>query len=125
MVTSKQKAITILGSTGSIGTQTLDIVTDHPDKFRVVGLAAGRNIKLLAEQIKQFKPEIVATSYPEKVAELKSAIADIPNPPQILAGAEGVAEVARVGFGRAHRRSSKWPPRSLSGRGPAHTSQLR
>ena len=49
----KQKPITILGSTGSIGTQTLDIVTHHPDKFRVVGLAAGRNIKLLAEQIQK------------------------------------------------------------------------
>jgi len=93
----KQKAITILGSTGSIGTQTLDIVTDHPDQFRVVGLAAGQNIKLLAEQIRKFKPEVVATSYPEKVAELQAAIANIANPPQILAGAEGVAEVARYG----------------------------
>ena len=93
----KQKAITILGSTGSIGTQTLDIVTHHPDKFRVVGLAAGGNIKLLAEQIRTFKPEIVATSYQDKLSELQDAIADIPNPPQILVGREGVAEVARYG----------------------------
>ena len=91
------KAISILGSTGSIGTQTLDIVTHHPEQFRVVGLAAGGNISLLAEQIRQFKPEIVATSYPEKLAELQEAIADLPNPPQILTGAEGVAEVARYG----------------------------
>ena len=48
------KAITILGSTGSIGTQTLDIVTSNPDKFRVVGLAAGSNVSLLAEQIRNF-----------------------------------------------------------------------
>jgi 1-deoxy-D-xylulose-5-phosphate reductoisomerase len=95
--TIKQKAITILGSTGSIGTQTLDIVTDRPDKFRVVGLAAGRNIKLLAAQIRIFKPEIVATSDPDKVVELQDAIADLPAPPQILAGAEGVAEVAAYG----------------------------
>lgn len=94
---TKQKAITILGSTGSIGTQTLDIVRDHPDRFRVVGLAAGRNIKLLAEQIRTFKPEIVATSDSDKIAELKNAIADVPNPPKILAGAEGVAEVASYG----------------------------
>ena len=93
----KQKAITILGSTGSIGTQTLDIVTHHPDKFRVVGLAAGGNIKLLAEQIRTFKPEIVATSYQDKLPELQDAIANIPNPPKILVGAEGVAEVARYG----------------------------
>ena len=91
------KEISILGSTGSIGTQTLDIVAHHPEQFRVVGLAAGRNISLLAEQIRQFQPEIVATSYPEKLSELTEAIADLPNPPQILAGTEGVAEVARYG----------------------------
>ncbi|BAU66800.1 1-deoxy-D-xylulose 5-phosphate reductoisomerase [Stanieria sp. NIES-3757] len=91
------KAITILGSTGSIGTQTLDIVAHHPDKFRVVGLAAGQNIPLLVEQIRQFEPEIVATSCTEKLSELQSVIADLPNPPQILAGAEGVVEVARYG----------------------------
>lgn len=91
------KAITILGSTGSIGTQTLDIVTHHPDQFRVVGLAAGNNTSLLAEQIRQFQPEIVATCYEEKLPELKEAIADLPNPPQLLAGEEGVAQVARYG----------------------------
>ena len=93
----KQKAITILGSTGSIGTQTLDIVTDHPDKFRVVGLAAGRNITLLAAQIRKFQPEIVAISDEDKLAELQNAIADLSNPPQILVGSSGVAEVARYG----------------------------
>ena len=72
------KAISILGSTGSIGTQTLDIVTHHPDRFRVVGLAAGGNIELLTEQIRQFQPEIVATCYPEKLPELKEAISSLP-----------------------------------------------
>ncbi len=91
------KAISILGSTGSIGTQTLDIVTHHPDRFKVIGLAAGNNIELFAEQIRQFQPEIVATCYPEKLPELKEAIATLPTPPQILAGSEGVAEVARYG----------------------------
>ncbi|AFZ34806.1 1-deoxy-D-xylulose 5-phosphate reductoisomerase [Stanieria cyanosphaera PCC 7437] len=91
------KAITILGSTGSIGTQTLDIVAHHPDKFRVVGLAAGRNIELLVQQIRQFEPEIVATSCPEKLPELQNETASLPNPPQIVAGAEGVVEVARYG----------------------------
>ena len=97
-LSTKQKPITILGSTGSIGTQTLDIVTHHPDKFRVVGLAAGRNITLLAEQIRKFQPEIVATSHEDKLPELQNAIADLPNPPKILVGgAVGVAEVARYG----------------------------
>ncbi len=91
------KAITILGSTGSIGTQTLDIVTDNPDKFRVVGLAAGSNIALLAEQISKFQPEIVALGNEKKLTQLKEAIAFLPNKPQILVGQEGICEVARYG----------------------------
>ena len=91
------KAITILGSTGSIGTQTLDIVTDNPDKFRVVGLAAGSNVNLLAQQISKFQPEIVALGNEKKLAQLKEAIAPLPNKPQILVGQEGICEVARYG----------------------------
>ncbi|MGK7914786.1 MAG: 1-deoxy-D-xylulose-5-phosphate reductoisomerase [Prochloraceae cyanobacterium] len=91
------KPISILGSTGSIGTQTLDIVTQYPDKFRVVGLAAGNNVEKLAQQIRQFQPQIAATCYKEKLPELKEAIADLPNPPILLAGEEAVAEVARYG----------------------------
>jgi 1-deoxy-D-xylulose-5-phosphate reductoisomerase len=91
------KAISILGSTGSIGTQTLDIVAQYPEQFRVVGLAAGNNVEMLVRQIRQFKPEIVATCYEEKLPALKEAIASLPNPPKILAGADGVVEVARYG----------------------------
>ena len=91
------KAITILGSTGSIGTQTLDIVTSNPDKFRVVGLAAGSNVSLLAEQIRNFKPEIVALGDEAKLGELKEAIAKNARPPKILVGQEGISEVARYG----------------------------
>lgn len=91
------KAITILGSTGSIGTQTLDIVAQYPDLFRVVGLAAGRNITMLAEQIRQFRPEIVAICEAEKLPELQAAIAEIAPQPILLAGNEGVIEVARYG----------------------------
>lgn len=91
------KAISILGSTGSIGTQTLDIVQQHPEQFRVVGLAAGNNIELFAEQIKQFQPQMAATSNVDKLPELKAAIASMTNQPILLAGPEGVAEVARYG----------------------------
>jgi 1-deoxy-D-xylulose-5-phosphate reductoisomerase len=91
------KAITILGSTGSIGTQTLDIVTHHPEQFRVVGLAAGSNVNLLAEQIRTFKPEIVALGNENKLPELQEAIASNPCQPQILVGQEGICEVARYG----------------------------
>ncbi len=91
------KAITLLGSTGSIGTQTLDIVTHNPDKFRLVGLAAGRNVEMLAAQIRQFQPEIAAISDESKLPELKAAIADLDPQPILLGGQAGVVEVARYG----------------------------
>jgi 1-deoxy-D-xylulose-5-phosphate reductoisomerase len=91
------KAITLLGSTGSIGTQTLDIVEHHPDKFRIVGLAAGNNVELLARQVRQFRPEIVAIGNEAKLTEFKDAIADLDYRPIIVAGAAGTIEVAGYG----------------------------
>jgi 1-deoxy-D-xylulose-5-phosphate reductoisomerase len=95
------KAITLLGSTGSIGTQTLDILEHHPDKFRLVGIAAGNNVDLLAQQVRQFQPEIVAICNVDRVGELKAALADVEPQPQIVVGEEGVAEVARYGDAEA------------------------
>jgi 1-deoxy-D-xylulose-5-phosphate reductoisomerase len=95
------KAITLLGSTGSIGTQTLDIVAQYPDQFRIVGLAAGRNITLLAQQIRQFRPQIVAISDSSQLSELKTAISDIEPQPILLTGDAGVVEVARYGDSEA------------------------
>lgn len=95
------KAITLLGSTGSIGTQTLDIVAEYPEQFRIVGLAAGRNIRLLAEQIRQFRPSIVAICDPQQLPELKEAIADIQPQPILVTGDEGMVEVARYGDSEA------------------------
>ncbi len=91
------KRITLLGSTGSIGTQTLDIVAEYPDKFQIVGMTAGGNIELLARQIRQFRPEIVAIASQNKLGELKEAIADLDIKPILLAGAEGVETVAGYG----------------------------
>ncbi|MEG4838723.1 1-deoxy-D-xylulose-5-phosphate reductoisomerase [Microcoleus sp. B9-D4] len=95
------KAITLLGSTGSIGTQTLDIVAQYPDQFRIVGLTAGRNVTLLAQQIRQFRPEIVAICDEDQLLELKEAIADIDPQPILLAGESGVVEVAQYGDAQA------------------------
>ncbi|MEG4065966.1 1-deoxy-D-xylulose-5-phosphate reductoisomerase [Microcoleus sp. Pol11C2] len=95
------KAITLLGSTGSIGTQTLDIVAQYPDQFRIVGLTAGRNVTLLAQQIRQFRPEIVAVCDEDKLLELKEAIADLDPQPILLAGESGVVEVAQYGDAQA------------------------
>ncbi|WP_448564789.1 1-deoxy-D-xylulose-5-phosphate reductoisomerase [Trichothermofontia sp.] len=91
------KTLTLLGSTGSIGTQTLDIVTHHPDQFRVIGLAAGSNVALFAQQVRQFCPEIVALRDTNQISDLKAAIADLDPQPIILGGETGIVEVARYG----------------------------
>jgi 1-deoxy-D-xylulose-5-phosphate reductoisomerase len=91
------KAITLLGSTGSIGTQTLDIAAQYPDRFRIVGLATRSNVALLAQQIRQFRPQIAAICDPALLPDLRAAIADLDPQPMLLAGEEGVVEVARYG----------------------------
>ena len=91
------KALSLLGSTGSIGTQTLDIVAQYPDQFRIVGMAAGRNVTLFAQQIRQFKPQIVALQDETLLDDLKAAIADVQPQPIILAGQAGIVEVAKYG----------------------------
>jgi 1-deoxy-D-xylulose-5-phosphate reductoisomerase len=58
----KRKRVAILGSTGSIGRQALDVIARHPERFEVVGLAAGRNVDLLAEQLASFRPSTSATA---------------------------------------------------------------
>lgn len=95
------KAITLLGSTGSIGTQTLDILESHPEDFRLVGIAAGNNVELLAQQVRQFRPEIVAICNESKLPDLQTALADLDPQPIILAGDDGVVEVARYGDAEA------------------------
>lgn len=91
------KAITLLGSTGSIGTQTLDIVAHHPTHFRLVGMAAGRNVELFSQQIRQFRPQIVALWDADQLPDLISDLADVDPQPIILGGQDGIIEVARYG----------------------------
>jgi 1-deoxy-D-xylulose-5-phosphate reductoisomerase len=91
------KAITLLGSTGSIGTQTLDIVESHPDRFRLVGLAAGSNVELLIKQAQRFRPEIVGIADDTKFPALKAALSNPDYQPHLVSGSAGLAEVARYG----------------------------
>ncbi len=83
------KNIAILGSTGSIGTQTLDIVRRFPDRFNVISLVAHRNIQLLKDQIKKYKPEFVVVS-DERNAEILSKEVDI----EVLAGEKNIVRAA-------------------------------
>ncbi|MCM3617660.1 1-deoxy-D-xylulose-5-phosphate reductoisomerase [Sutcliffiella horikoshii] len=83
--------ISILGSTGSIGTSTLDVIRRNPNKFSVSALAANKNINLLAEQIAEFSPKIVCVNNEELSIELKSIVS--PNT-AVLFGDEGLFQVA-------------------------------
>ncbi len=87
------KHLAILGSTGSIGRSTLAVVAEHPEEFAVVGLAAGKNVALLAEQIKRFRPALVSVQDDAAAARLRELVG--PNPgPEILAGRAGALAVA-------------------------------
>ncbi len=87
------KTIAILGSTGSVGVTTLDVVSRFADRFRVVAMAAGRNLELLAEQVRRFGPEVVSVAAPDLAAELKDRLgAD--TRVRILHGLEGAVAVA-------------------------------
>jgi len=88
------KPIIILGSTGSIGTNTLDIVQRFPDEFRVVGLTGGSNVEKLETQIRSFKPQAVAVSTESSAATLRKRCSDLPV--EILVGEEGIAQVAAM-----------------------------
>ncbi|MCP9884854.1 1-deoxy-D-xylulose-5-phosphate reductoisomerase [Synechococcus sp. ATX 2A4] len=94
------KAISVLGSTGSIGTQTLELAEEFPDRFKVVGLTAGRNLSLLVEQIVRHSPEVVALAEAELLAELTARLKALPKEqqpqrrPELLGGNEGLCAVA-------------------------------
>ena len=87
------KKIAILGSTGSIGTQTLEIVRDNPD-IQVVGLAAGANIDLLEKQVREFKPRLVSLQSEKMCKELKIRLSDMDI--EVIPGMEGLLGVAEM-----------------------------
>ena len=88
------RRLVIIGSTGSIGTQALDVVRRNPDRFQVVGLAAAQNHELLVGQIREFMPPQVAVSDEAAAGELRGALVGIRSP-EILAGPEAAELLAR------------------------------
>lgn len=88
------KKIAILGSTGSIGTQTLDVVRAHSDELEVVALAASSNKERLKEQIREFHPELVSLSDERKAQELKEELAG--EAVEVVCGMDGLIEVAGI-----------------------------
>ena len=87
--TMNVKTISILGSTGSVGTQTLDLIRATPERYRVEALVAGRNVTLLAEQAREFRAEIAVIQDESSAWALREALAGTDT--QIAAGADGGA----------------------------------
>ncbi|MFZ9832295.1 MAG: 1-deoxy-D-xylulose-5-phosphate reductoisomerase, partial [Vulcanococcus sp.] len=94
------KALSVLGSTGSIGTQTLEIVEEFPDRFRVVALTAGNNLDLLISQIQRHAPEVVALADEAKLPELRERLNHLePSArpaklPELVGGSDGLCTAA-------------------------------
>ena len=89
-----KRQIALLGSTGSIGTQALDVVRDNPDRFEVYALVARRNVELLARQAREFRPEVVVIADEQQYAPLKEVLADLPM--KVWAGADAIADVVQM-----------------------------
>ena len=87
------KKILLLGSTGSIGVNALEVIRKFNDKFEVFGLTANSNIELLQEQIKEFRPKFVVVRNKKKFEELKNIVKGC----ELLSGEEGLVEVAKNG----------------------------
>jgi 1-deoxy-D-xylulose-5-phosphate reductoisomerase len=88
------RTLCILGSTGSVGTQALDVVRRHPDRFRVVGLAAGANLDLLVGQVREFMPPLVALADDESAPELQARLGSLRGV-ELNAGPDATEALAR------------------------------
>lgn len=94
MPSEQKKQIAILGSTGSIGTQALEVISENKSMFEVYALTANNNVDLLIEQSRKFMPEMVAIGNEDHYQALKNGLADLPI--KVFAGAESIAQVAEM-----------------------------
>ena len=99
------KRVTVLGSTGSVGANTLSVIAEHPDRFRVVALAAGRNAAALVQQAQSFRPDFAAIADPAGYPTLKEGLAGAGI--EVAAGPDAVAEAAR--------RDAEWVMAAIAG----------
>lgn len=90
------KELAILGSTGSIGTQTLDVVHRHPDRYSVYAICAHRSVEKLVEQAKQFRPEVVCIADESRYDELSRQLSAIGYEGKVWAGADAIAEMVTL-----------------------------
>ena len=92
---NKKKQIAILGSTGSIGTQALQVIEEHPDLYEAYALTANNRVELLIAQARKFQPEVVVIANEEKYAQLKEALSDLPI--KVYAGIDAVCQIVEAG----------------------------
>lgn len=90
----KKKQIAILGSTGSIGTQALQVIEEHPDLYEAYALTANNQVELLAEQARKFMPAAVVIANEAKYLQLKEMLADLPI--QVYAGSDALCEIVEA-----------------------------
>lgn len=90
-----KKQIAILGSTGSIGTQALQVIEEHPDLYEVYALTANNKADLLAEQARKFHPEVVVVANEDRYLQLKEALEDLPV--KVYAGNDALSQVVEAG----------------------------
>ena len=88
------KRLAILGSTGSIGTQTLDVIRQHPDRFEAYALTANNSVDKLIEQAREYRPEVVVIANEAHYEKLQGALADLPV--KVFAGAQALCEVVQM-----------------------------
>ncbi|MCD7977063.1 MAG: 1-deoxy-D-xylulose-5-phosphate reductoisomerase [Tannerellaceae bacterium] len=88
-----KRSLAILGSTGSIGTQALEVVSEHPDLFDIYALTANNQVDLLIQQAQKFMPEVVVIANEQKYPELKEALEDLPI--KVWAGADAITQVVQ------------------------------
>jgi 1-deoxy-D-xylulose-5-phosphate reductoisomerase len=88
--------VTVLGSTGSVGVSTLEVIARHPERFRVVALTARTHAERLAEQCRRFRPRFAVMVDGAAATRLAGLLTDMPEPPEVLSGVESLAEVASL-----------------------------
>jgi len=93
-VSDNKKQIAILGSTGSIGTQALEVISENDSLFEVYALTANNQVDLLIEQARKFQPEMVTIANEAHYLKLKEALADLPI--KVFAGNDSIAQVAEM-----------------------------
>ncbi len=90
------KGLCILGSTGSIGLSTLDVVARHPDQYRIVALTAHRDVERMAAQCQRYRPDFAVMADEEAARRLREKLSDDAKAPEILGGEEALAQVAAL-----------------------------